>query len=295
VFNHFVVIYQGVLLTMKKLFNNILVPAFRLQTADPAVERAIHIANQLECHLHVIYVEKNGWPGEEIQGTNHPGFDNQFQLDDDKMTILHSQYSMRLQPGLQLHLSVKKGIKEKIITEYAIQHSIDLVILGRTKQWWFFDTALDVNKLARNIDCPVLTVKDTPHLEKLKNIVLPVNSHLPVRKIIMASYFANAFNAKIHLIALSKHMKTNEGHDPYLYKSYQLLNDNTKLSVECHAIAGENLADTTLEYAERIKADLIVVNPGKELRLRGFTHFLFPRFIFNKCPIPVMTISPHQP
>lgn len=280
---------------MKKLFNNILVPAFRLQTADPAVERAIHIANHLGCHLHVIHVEKNAWPGEYANRPGHPGHDNQFQLDDDRMTILRSQYSMRLHPGLKLHLSVRKGIKEKIITEYAIQHSIDLVILGRTKKWWFFDTALDVNRLAQNIDCPVLTVKDTPHLEKLRNIVLPVNSHLPVRKIIMASYFANAFDAKIHLIALSKHMKTSEGHAPYLYKSYQLLNDNTKLSVECHAIAGENLADTTLEYAKRIKADLIVVNPGKELRLRGFTRFLFPRFIFNKCPIPVMTISPHQP
>jgi nucleotide-binding universal stress UspA family protein len=276
---------------MKKLFNNILVPSFRLQTADPAVERAIHIANHLGSHLHVIHVEKNGYPGKARQTT---GSDNQFQLvDDDKMTILRKQYSMRLKPGLQLYLSVRNGIKERIITEYAIQHSIDLVILGRTKKGWLFDPALDVNRLSMNIECPVLTVKDTPHLEKLRNIVLPVNSHLPVRKIIMASYFANAFNAKIHLIALAKHMKSSEGHAPYLYKSYQLLNDNTKLSVECHAIAGESLADTTLEYAERIKADLIVVNPGKELRLRGFTHWLFPRFIFNKCPIPVMTISPH--
>jgi hypothetical protein len=110
-----------------------------------------------------------------------------------------------------------------------------------------------------------------------------------------ASYLAKQFNSRIHLIAISnKHKKAEPDDTIYLYKAYQLLRDNTNLRIECHTVAGENLADSTLEYAQKVDADLIVVNPGKESLLPGFLNRFFTRFFFNEPGIPVMTISPFR-
>jgi len=268
---------------MKKLFNNILVPVDAAQACDPAIERAVHIANSFQCHVHLIFFERSGWL------SSGPAASKSLPE-----ASVRSKYCSGLQAGLQLRISTVQGNAEKMITEYAIRHSIDLVVLGRIKRSGYVGKGrmLNLNRLSRHTDCPVLTVRDSPGPEKIRNIVIPVSSHLPVRKIIMASYLAEAFRAKIHLVALSGNMKTDSGYAPYLYKSYQLLKDNTKLSIECHAIAGDNIADAALEYAKQINADLIVVNTGNELRLRGFINWLFPRFIFNNRLIPVMTIKP---
>ncbi|HVK48305.1 MAG TPA: universal stress protein, partial [Pseudobacter sp.] len=67
---------------------------------------------------------------------------------------------------------------------------------------------------------------------------------------------------------------------------------NTNLNIECHTIHGGNIADTTLQYATDINADLIVVNPGKEMLLSGFVNRLFARLLFNESRIPVMTVAP---
>jgi K+-sensing histidine kinase KdpD len=156
-----------------------------------------------------------------------------------------------------------------------------------------FSRSFNINRISKKTGCPVLTVKGTARLEAIKNIVLPVDAHLPLRKVMFASYLARHFNARIHLIALSEPGdEDNVENKVYLYKTYQLLRENTNLTVECHTVHGGNIADTTLEYARQINADLIVVNPGKEMLLSGFVNRLFARLLFNESRIPVMTVAP---
>jgi hypothetical protein len=151
---------------------------------------------------------------------------------------------------------------------------------------------LSINRLSWKVNQPVLTVKLKQAGQEIRHIVIPVHGNLPIRKITLASYIANQFNAKIHLVGLSKHFEEGIDETMYLSKAYQLLCDNTKLEIVCHREPDMNIADATLKYAQQVEADLIIVNSGKELLLSGFINRLFARFIFNESKIPVMTIAP---
>jgi nucleotide-binding universal stress UspA family protein len=274
---------------MQKLINNILVPIGAGKRSALVAERAVRMANHFQCSLHLLYAENTalvpflGAPVENGKGNTRK-----------KLSDLEDRYGSLLEHGLPLRISLCKGDIEQKIGDYAIKNFIDVTVVGRlgnTLPGSLFGS-LSINRLALRTKSAVLTVHDSAGLENVQNIVLPVAAHMPMRKVMLASYVARSFNATIHLIGLTRRHSANTSNDAlYLYKTFQLLRDNTNLSVEYHLVPGENIADATLEFARGINADLIVVNPGKELLLSGFINKVFTRFIFNESAIPVMTIN----
>jgi nucleotide-binding universal stress UspA family protein len=255
---------------MQKLINHILAPIGAGRRSALVAEKAVRMANHFQSSLHLLYAENTAY------------------------AQLEQRIRPLLEPGLPLYLSSYKGDVERTIAEYSIRHFIDVMVLGNTGNSLpgSLFGSLSINRLARRTKSAILTVNDGPVLEKVQNIVLPVEAHLPMRKVMLASYVARKFNARIHLIGLTRRNPLSSVNDAlYLYKTFQLLRDNTNLAVEYHILPGENIADKTLEYARNIGADLIVVNPGKELLLSGFINKVFARFIFNESAIPVMTIN----
>lgn len=274
---------------MQKLINHILVPIGAGKRSALVAEKAVRMANHFQSSLHLLYVENTslvpflGAPDENLKGNSH-----------NTLSVLEERYCSLLDPGLPVHVSACKGDVERKIGEYAIRHFIDVTVIGSTGNSLpgSLFGSLSINRLARRTKSAVLTVNDGPVLEKVQNIVLPVEAHLSMRKVMLASYVARKYNARIHLIGLTRRNPLSSSNDAlYLYKTFQLLRDNTNLAVEYHILPGENIADKTLEYARSIGADLIVVNPGKELLLSGFINKIFARFLFNESAIPVMTIN----
>jgi K+-sensing histidine kinase KdpD len=274
---------------MQKLINNILAPISAGRQSTIVAERAVRMANQFHCGLHLLYTENTALvPIFTSSQENRTGNTRK------KLSALEERFGPLLEPGLPLRISYSKGDIEQKVGEYAIRNFIDVILVGRSGHGLpgSLVGSLSINRLTRRTNSAVLTVNDGPALENVQNIVLPVAAHLPMRKIMLASYVARQSNAKIHLIGLTKRHQPSAVNDAqYLYKTFQLLRDNTNLDVEYHMLNGENIADKTLEYARSINADLIVVNPGKELLLSGFINTIFARFIFNESPIPVMTIN----
>jgi K+-sensing histidine kinase KdpD len=274
---------------MQKLINNILAPISAGRQSTIVAERAVRMANQFHCGLHLLYTENTALvPFFTSSQEDRIGNTRK------KLSALEERFGPLLEPGLPLRISYSKGDIEQKVGEYAIRNFIDVILVGRSGHGLpgSLFGSLSINRLARRTNSAVLTVNDGPALENVQNIVLPVAAHLPMREIMLASYVARQSNAKIHLIGLTKRHQLSAVNDAqYLYKTFQLLRDNTNLDVEYHMLNGENIADKTLEYARSINADLIVVNPGKELLLSGFINTIFARFIFNESPIPVMTIN----
>jgi len=278
---------------MQKLINNILAPISAGKQSMIVAERAVRMANHFQCGLHLLYTENTALV--PIFGASQ---EDKIGNTRKKLSALEDRFGPLLEPGLPLRISYVKGEVEQKVGEYAIRNFIDVIMVGRSGHGLpgSLFGSLSINRLARRTKSAVLTVNevsDGPALEKVQNIVLPVAANLPMRKIMLASYVARKSNAKIHLIGLTKRHPFSSVNDAlYLYKTFQFLRDNTNLDVEYHILPGENIADKTLEYARGINADLIVVNPGKELLLSGFINKVFARFIFSESPIPVMTINP---
>ncbi len=204
----------------------------------------------------------------------------------------------------QIHLlyKISDARWEKQIIDYSKRHAVDLILLVKKKRTGHSQlrTVADVDRLVDKTLCPVLTVSDQPALSSLKNIVLPVGDHLPMRKLLFATYLGRTVNSTIHLVAPANNsdpaMAVGMRHN--LQKCYRLLRENTNLSVECQASPEENLAEAAWDYAKKIKADLILTSPGKESMLSGFWNNLRSKFfrrkgsrsLPNTSQIPVMTI-----
>ncbi|RYY22743.1 MAG: universal stress protein [Chitinophagaceae bacterium] len=267
---------------MNKLFNNILVPIDFTESSELAIEKALDIANHFKCNIHLLYAGGNRVKKQPVE------------IGEARLYRLQHRYTFRLHPGLSFHASVRKGNPNQVVIEYALRHNIDLVVIGRQQGLLreVIKGRFNSSEITKRIECPVLTVRKNNGNDKWMNIVLPVCSVLPVRKIMFASYLARKYNSKIHLLSIAENENEDDSNrNLYLSKAYQLLRDNTNLMIECHTIRGNNIADSTLRFAEKINADLIVVNPGQESRLPGFVNKLFDGSLFSESRIPVMTIS----
>jgi nucleotide-binding universal stress UspA family protein len=277
---------------MNKLFNNILVPIDFSDVSELAIEKAIDIANHFKCNIHLVFAERQGLlvkqPGQLSRSLRGRPADAE-----SKLYQLQNKFTYQLHPGLSMHACIRRGKKTSTVVEYALRHHIDLVIVGRNDN--LLPGNYNIKQITRKIECPVLSVRKDSRQQRLSNIVLPVCSMLPIRKIMFASYLARKYDSRIHLLAVAGSGKDQQGdRNEYLHKAYQLLKDNTNLHIECHTMRGDNIAETTLRFAEKIDADLIVVNPGNESKLSGLLNRVFDGSLFNESKIPVMTISAYN-
>ena len=281
--------------TMKKLFSNILVPIDVNAPSEYVIKEAIDLARPFECNVHLLFMLPQ-------PGARYAHLRNWFTNEEgigQRILKLYSGYILHLPPPLRLYTAIEKGRHETCITNYAIKNHIDLVVLGIThpilSAGWFMHSG--INRLSKKTGCPVLSLQSRANLDSVRNIVMPVSSSfLPIRKLMFATYLAKKYNSRLHLVTLSGSQPNAEADtNAYLLKAYRLIRDNTEVPVECRTLPGENIATITLQYAKDVKADLIVINPGKESLLSGFINRIFSRYLFNESRIPVMTVAPPLP
>ena len=106
----------------------------------------------------------------------------------------------------------------------------------------------------------------------------------------MASYLSFETSGCIYLMGKDDSVipNTEKGH---LIRAYKLLNDFGMLNIQCALQGSEDLAGSTLAYAKYVKANLIVVNPGKESRLRGLWNNLRGKYLSSESDIPVLMVA----
>ena len=258
---------------MKKLFNRILLPVNMDRSAPLIVEKAISMANEFRCDVHLLY--------------NHVNAHTEKKIND-----LLEKCRQRMGDGLYISGCLAKGAWFPSIKQYIITHRIDLVVIPRRTGNFF--NYIDMNRLARETGCPVLSVTQNTDISQLKNIVVPINDFLPVRKLTAATYIARRFNAIIHLMGYNKNFRENEpGDSSWVSRAYQLLKDNTRLRIHRSPVYyGNGIAGNTLTYARQVEADLIVVNPGKESIYRGWPDRFFETIFYKKSHhIPVLIVA----
>jgi len=268
---------------MEKYFNNILVPVNLWKEGGSIVEKAVEIAFRLQCQLHILHL------------VNKPGPEEESDFGELKAGI-YELYKSRLPAPLYLTVSRQEGPTGKSIIEYYRKHKIDLILLVREKRsffkWFSQPFPIDTDWLLKKIQCPVLNIPPASALPVIKNIVLPVGEALPIRKLLFATYLAKLSGSTIHMVSPAG--KSNglgrEGKES-LSGAFRLLRENTNLPVECQTLPGNNLADVAWFYARTIKADLILISPGKESLLPGSFSSLHSRWLFNSSRIPVLSVS----
>jgi len=277
---------------MQKLFNNILVPVTVDSKAGDTIDEAIRFANQFHCNLHLVAIAQNvslGLFGEQIFRLNNDN--EELAQTKRKLAELQAKYSQNLLKGLSISVYSEPGEAEEIIATYAAVHRVDLVfIVNERRSILMKRMRLNANRLAGKVNCPVLSMSASVGIDGLKNIVMPVGKSLPINKIRVAAYLAKHCHSCIHLVTKERGGLMYE-ELAYMQKSLQVLKDNTNLRVECKTLSGESISTIALQYARKVNADMIIVNPGAESFLPGMVNRFFSRLLSTDSRIPVLTVT----
>ena len=281
---------------MKEDFKNILLLTDFSEASFHAAEEAAMIATKFNSELHILHVSSNSklsWllaPEAYFfhlaQNDNEKKQSNQVLLEKLKIEV-----EKRFELNIECHEA--EGKLCEVVNKYVDDLQIDLVVLGAKKENWFKEFLFEskAKDIIRSVNSEVLCVYPESNSNRLKKIVLPIGKYIPKRKIRLAYELAKKFTANVHLISLTRNGRTLSNEETkILMASYQYLKDITNIPIECKTVPGSNLAEATIQYAEDIGADLILVNAGAESLFKGSGLSRWGGSIVNHSSIPVLSV-----
>lgn len=284
--------------SIQKMFNRILVPVnFNANTAL-VMQKAVEVANAFKCDLHLLHVQPTLTAIPFIYDGTVSGSWLRNGSDDisQKMEQLMAEYKNRLDEGLLMSMETTPGNWQRVLKEVIIVRHIDLVLIPRANKRFpgTLVRQININRLSQQTGCPVLTVTRRFDVTHLQHIVVPVRDEVPLRKLVVATYLARKFNGIIHLMGQNRSSTGEIRSSRSMMRAYQLLRDYSSVRVHCSTHDENTGSAETLTYAREVKADLIVVNPGRESTGRGIFGRWLGRFLFRESSIPVLTIAPYH-
>ncbi len=249
-----------------------------------AVDLAIDIANRAQLDIRLVYVKEKSQDEtplrEEIERRNAA--------------------VAPLLKGIKLEYVIREGKVSHELCQQAKEDDAQLIIVGTHGLSGF-----EKNWIGRNTyrtiaesEVPVLTIREDFNFNKaLERIVVPIDSSADTRqKVPEAARFAKLFGSELHILGLY----TSENKDiKNIVNGYVRMVDNylTKGDVKhvCKFVdVPKNLTTTTLEYADSVNADMIVIMTEQESTLTSFLLGTYAQQMLTLSTRPILTIRPEE-
>ncbi|RYY11707.1 MAG: universal stress protein [Chitinophagaceae bacterium] len=278
---------------MPKTFYNLLVPVDFTPRTKWAISKAIDLANNFNCNIHLVHVVSSDlFPFIPIEASSIFPYDIAADLENAraKLELLRDTYRHHLCGGGSIEISLLQGDKSQQLAKYIEQYDMDLVVVGLSR----FNlvhrvmSSVSISKLASKTNVPVMAIRSSGMVSHFKKIVLPLTSDIPVRRLQLATMMARSYRSTVYLVSLRKDENAAEN---VLNKALEVVQSLSTIPVQCFMLEGKNLAKSTLEFSKRINADLIMANPLTEFTMPGFWNRLTKKLLSYGSNIPVITID----
>ena len=270
-------------------FNKILVPVDFSINTEIAIKKAAGLVGGGEAILHLLHVVKPG----KLAKHQFRQWVVEKELEQLKETIKTSH------PAIKVKIHVLRGHSvQRLVLDCAAMLKPDLIIIGKqnNRRRWSIFPRISPDVIAKKSDCPVLTVKPGSSESRTRVIVIPIRDFLPERKLEWGVLLAKRYKAQIHLLAIQDHPEPREWALPQVFlKAYHHLREHLHQPIEYSASGRHSPAKATLNYAERIMADMILVNPETESGVAGFTGWRHISDLVGKdSKIQVLDVEPYD-
>lgn len=265
-----------------KLYN-ILVPIDFSTKNKWAIAKAIELSNSFHCNVHLVNVRTKS------QSLFERNISKEQALK--KLERLKHIYSQQICGDGTLEISVLTGNTQTQLANYIRRYEMDLIVTGLSR----FNvlnriiSSISISRLAKKTNLPVLAVRAGGLVCHFKKIVLPVSGEIPMRQIRLAALLGRAFKSTVYFVSLREHADTKNV--AIVDKALEVVQSISSIPVQCFLLEGQNLAKSTLEFAKKINADLIMVNPVKDFRLPGLWNRLTNKLLSYGSKIPVVTVA----
>jgi len=152
------------------------------------------------------------------------------------------------------------------------------------------------SKMIRECKCPVISIRGKEHRDGCENILLPLDLSRESReKVDVAVQFAHYFGASIRILGVFS-LSDNAYENQLLAYSHQVKQYIKGKGISCSnkSLASDNVAETVVEYANKIEADLIIIMNKPTLSIKEFFSGTEAQRIVDISNLPVMTINPEK-
>jgi len=150
------------------------------------------------------------------------------------------------------------------------------------------------SKLIRKAPCPVITIRGMEHRDGCENILLPLDLSTETReKVDAAVQFAQYFGASIRILGVFDPNDPSYENQLLAY-THQVKQFIKSKGISCtnKSIPAKDVAETVVEYANKIETDLIMIMNKPGLNVGEFFGGTDAQRIVDISNIPVMTIQP---
>jgi len=281
---------------MEKLFNKMLVPVDFSTKSKTAIEKAVDIAKQFNCSIHLVHIVtispfSTVVMAEGRMAIPYSIIDNKSELEF-KLQKYCDYVRIISENTVEVDCLIQKGTWDDTIIDLVNQNKFDLVLIGQKGRFnGKRKMLLNPDKIAEKTNIPVITIPSNRRLANLCSLVIPITDFLPVKKLMYGIYLASGHNASLKLLGIENE-KTKDHVKYYMKKAYQLINDNCNIKVELDLIVSDNVAEAVNQFAMLHSADLIILNPGTQTKMPGFFSSFFGNIIQKYSAPPVLTVNP---
>ena len=259
---------------MNLAFKRILLPFDGSQQSIVALNSAVFFTKKYSSELTIVFVEE--------------------KHTDINIKELISQNTQ----GISYNFIHKHGKPFKGIIEAAKEVDANFIIMGSHGISGFEEFWMGSNtyKVVSTVKCPVLSMRESATHNDFKTIVLPIDTSFESRqKAPFAISLAKQFGGTIHVLGVSVDNDKESEHQIDTY-SRQVIHSIEQQGVK-HTFEkrlGGNITKTTIDFAESINADVIIIMTEQETQLGSFFLGKFAQQMVNHSNIPVISLSPRE-
>ena len=273
--------------------NNILVAIDFSDCSINALEHAISIARKGKYDLNMVWVN-NPTTTKILLESDQSG--DMVKEVDEQFKKLVVKYK-KLLPESQINYSIREGKVYHQVALEAKEKDAMLLVAGThgTSGFEEFWIGSNANKIVTLSPCPVITIRGGIKISReLTRILMPIDSTPESRqKASFTSHIARLFDAEVVVLALytSGIGAVKDNIDSYANQVIRFLEEqNIKCRLE--TIEADNIARNTIDYAEKIEANLISIMTEQETATSNLWLGPYAHQTVNHSPIPVLSIHP---
>jgi nucleotide-binding universal stress UspA family protein len=285
---------------MAKLFKKILVPIDFTEGSDIAIRKAVQLADPVQSAICLLYICKPLFSLNIFSTTGYIVAPVTEILTITEIEQKIFDYKSYIQDNLDSVIVEtvisKSGKVQNRIEETAELFGADLIVIYKRggKSVFQLHNPVSPDRIAKNTDCPVLTIKEGAGERIIRNIVVPVMHRFPERKLEIAIKLAKIFSANIHLISFPDNQDDEGRSDRAFIESFKKIRENASLVIKHGPLYGNDIARAVLKYSESIQADMILVNPVTESSI----HYIIGKLHISDLlpehsPIQVLDVEPY--
>ncbi len=213
--------------------------------------------------------------------------------------LLQLANDIKAEYGVNVNCIVKTGRPINEITNVAKEIDASLIVIGThgyapLEELVIGSTAL---KTLNHAHCPTMTMSSEVSHKGYSKILLPIDTSAHTRqKVNYTLELAQKFSASVHAVALL-HTKEEDQKPSIELILHQIEKLAKEKNVPFHSDVISNVKNTassTINYVEKIEADLIVIMTDQDAELSGFFLGPYAQQVIHLSKVPVIAIKPEE-